>query len=83
VVEKLEDILTRFGNKIAAGDLDKAGQGTRRVYYRTDIPPLISSSRISWTGHSRTTATAWSIRFSRCRKTEIYKCGITSTTATA
>jgi len=30
VVEKLEDILTRFGNKIAsAGDLDKAGQGAR------------------------------------------------------
>jgi Replication initiator protein A len=29
VVEKLEDILTRFGNKIVADDLHKAGQGAR------------------------------------------------------
>ncbi len=37
MVEKLEDILTRFGEKVAAGEQNTAGQGTPKQHHATMV----------------------------------------------
>jgi plasmid replication initiation protein len=50
VVEKLEDILARFGNKIAADDIDKVGQGARRRLLpdRHPTPDFFVADILDW-----------------------------------
>jgi hypothetical protein len=63
VVEKLEDILTRFGNKIAsdnADDQNRKGQGTKSHPLPDVIRCEISLLPTSSIGSSKTIVIPWS-----------------------